>query len=327
MSSRTLTIDPQLKSLFPPLTDEQRAGLEQRIKTDGCLSPIVVWKSKNVIVDGHNRYEICKKNNVAFEVEEIDFKNVGEVLEWMWQVQSFRRNWTPEQAKLALGFVYNEQKQEVGRPAEEEKKPATKAAAKPDAKKPVDKKATDKKPAAQEPAKPEPVPQAEATAERLAKEHNVSPRQVQIAGKFAQEIAAIEEKCGVDAKNAIVMRSIKSSADTVAFLAAMPKHDAQKVATQIKRGEAASLKEAIVAAGFKLPKKAKKKPAQKQEKEKVLTPPAAFKTLDALIGQIARAIDMTATATGGQTVRSRECHAKLGTLATAITEWKRTVKK
>ena len=59
-----LTIDQDFKDLIRPLRSQEYLQLEENLLADGCREPIVVWNG--VIVDGHNRYEICKKHGIAF---------------------------------------------------------------------------------------------------------------------------------------------------------------------------------------------------------------------------------------------------------------------
>lgn len=61
-----LTIDPEFKALIPPLLPEERAGLEASILDGGCRDALVVWKGQGVLIDGHNRHDICTKHGIAF---------------------------------------------------------------------------------------------------------------------------------------------------------------------------------------------------------------------------------------------------------------------
>ena len=63
---RALTIDPEFRDLIPSPSDEERALLEDSIVANGCESPLFIWNG--VIVDGHNRYEICQKHSIPFAV-------------------------------------------------------------------------------------------------------------------------------------------------------------------------------------------------------------------------------------------------------------------
>jgi hypothetical protein len=60
-----LTVDPEFRSLIPPLSTEELQGLERSILDEGVRDPVVVWG--NTIVDGHNRHDICSGNNQAKE--------------------------------------------------------------------------------------------------------------------------------------------------------------------------------------------------------------------------------------------------------------------
>jgi len=87
--------------LIPPLSIEERGELENSIMDEGCRDAICVWNG--VIVDGHNRYEICKRRGRAFRVKEMDFANDAEAVAWIIRNQFARRNLTAMQrAELAL---------------------------------------------------------------------------------------------------------------------------------------------------------------------------------------------------------------------------------
>jgi hypothetical protein len=52
-----IRIDERLRSHISPLRADERAQLEENLLRDGCQSPLIVWDG--VLLDGHNRYEIC----------------------------------------------------------------------------------------------------------------------------------------------------------------------------------------------------------------------------------------------------------------------------
>lgn len=86
----SLDIDPEFKSLIPPLTSLEFEALEQNIISDGCREPLVAWNS--TIIDGHNRYEICKSNQIDYAYITKNFNNRNEVMLWMINNQFGRRN-------------------------------------------------------------------------------------------------------------------------------------------------------------------------------------------------------------------------------------------
>ena len=72
-----LVIDKEFEELLPVLTPEEFERLEQSVLKNGMLDPIKVWEEPNtgryIIIDGHNRYNILKKNNLGFKYWE-DYK-------------------------------------------------------------------------------------------------------------------------------------------------------------------------------------------------------------------------------------------------------------
>ena len=98
-----LTILDELKNLLPPLTAEEFTGLEESILKDGCMSPLIAWNG--ILVDGHQRYEICMKHKIPFVVRNINFNSLEEAKLWAWEQQKNRRNLTPfQRVELALKF-------------------------------------------------------------------------------------------------------------------------------------------------------------------------------------------------------------------------------
>ena len=96
-----LTIDNEFKNLIPPLTPDERKGLEESILAEGCRDALIAWHG--VLVDGHNRYEICEKYGLPYAITETDFANREAVIEWIIKNQFSRRNLPLyERARLAL---------------------------------------------------------------------------------------------------------------------------------------------------------------------------------------------------------------------------------
>jgi hypothetical protein len=117
-SNTTLTKDPQIESLLLPLTATQQRKLEEEIKQDGCREPLLVWKEKNILVDGHHRYQICEKHNIEYQVEEKSFDSYEEVKLWIIDHQWARRQTSPKSKQMAYsrGLYYDLQKGNQGAP-------------------------------------------------------------------------------------------------------------------------------------------------------------------------------------------------------------------
>lgn len=96
-----IVIDKEFKSLIPPLTQDEYAGLEESILKEGCRDAIVVWGE--TLIDGHNRYEICTKHGIPFKTMNAEFPDRQAAVEWIILNQLGRRNLPLyEQARLAL---------------------------------------------------------------------------------------------------------------------------------------------------------------------------------------------------------------------------------
>ena len=85
-----MTIDEEFSKLIPPLTEEEYRGLEASIINEGCRDALVIWN--DTLIDGHNRYKICREHNVPFETVQREFKDRNDVLLWIINNQLSRRN-------------------------------------------------------------------------------------------------------------------------------------------------------------------------------------------------------------------------------------------
>ena len=101
-TDRTPVVLPEMAQLLPPLTGEQLAALETDLLANGCYSPIIVNEDM-VIIDGHNRYELCEKHGVPYKMAVFSFSDMLEAKQWALDTQKGRRNldnW--ELGKIAL---------------------------------------------------------------------------------------------------------------------------------------------------------------------------------------------------------------------------------
>ena len=86
-------VDQEFKSLIPPLLEEEREQLEQNILSKRkCHDAIILWNG--IIIDGHNRYEICMQHGIEFKVEELPLASREEAKIWVLANQLGRRNLT-----------------------------------------------------------------------------------------------------------------------------------------------------------------------------------------------------------------------------------------
>lgn len=88
-----LKIDADFESCLPMLSTAEYNELEKSIVKSGVFSPILVWNG--AIVDGHNRYKICKARRIEnIPIKEMNFSCKDEAIEWILRNQLGRRNLT-----------------------------------------------------------------------------------------------------------------------------------------------------------------------------------------------------------------------------------------
>jgi len=160
-----LTVDHVFESYIPALSQEERQQLEDNlIEHGGARDPLVVWHredTSDVLLDGHNRYEICERLGLPYDVKRLMFKTRDEAADWIDRNQLGRRNLSKQDYKLLLGRRYNRAKKSVSNPEGKNQHD-------------------------EDGGKSYHQPK---TCERIAKEHGVTEKTVRNAGKF-QEAAA-----------------------------------------------------------------------------------------------------------------------------------------
>ena len=105
--------DPEFENLIPPLSEDERKQLEENILASGkCRDAIILWGG--IVIDGHNRYEICKRHGIEFEVKEMGFESRKEAKLWILKNQLGRRNLT-DAMKIELALVKAEMLREKAR--------------------------------------------------------------------------------------------------------------------------------------------------------------------------------------------------------------------
>jgi hypothetical protein len=111
-----IKIDPEFRDLIPPLAEVELKQLHDNITSRGCLTPLVVWKEEGILLDGHNRYAICKKCDYEYDVKELKFPSRDQAKDWVILNQLGRRNINPKVASYLRGKLYLSRKKSVTNP-------------------------------------------------------------------------------------------------------------------------------------------------------------------------------------------------------------------
>ncbi len=107
-TERSPVIDPELRDLLPPITNEERGALAADILKNGCYSPIICMEDMTLL-DGHHRYDVCTEHGIPYRMVILGFEDKLAAKEWMVNTQKGRRNLT----KYQLGQIALKLKPEI----------------------------------------------------------------------------------------------------------------------------------------------------------------------------------------------------------------------
>ena len=113
---RSIMIETPFRNRIPALSPDERAGLLDQIRTNGCLDPLVLWG--DTLLDGHHRLDICAELGVNYDTVQLDPppSDDAEAMAWIDAHQLGRRNLTPDHLAVLRGRLYNRRKSLQGRP-------------------------------------------------------------------------------------------------------------------------------------------------------------------------------------------------------------------
>lgn len=108
-----IKINPEFKDLLPPLREDEYKGLEESILREGCREPILLWD--NVIIDGHNRHEICSKHEVRFNTKRINFESDIHARVWIRRTQLKERRNLSDADRIKVAICLEGDLEEIAR--------------------------------------------------------------------------------------------------------------------------------------------------------------------------------------------------------------------
>lgn len=95
-----MRIDPEFKKLIPPLVPDEKNRLRANLKRDGCRDALVVWEEEGILLDGHNRLEICEEEGIEYRTATISLPDRAAAEIWILENQAGRRNLSITQKAL-----------------------------------------------------------------------------------------------------------------------------------------------------------------------------------------------------------------------------------
>ena len=96
--------DDDIQRLKQPLSAEATRELKQQLLNYGCNEPILVWG--DIIIDGANRYDICKTNHLSFRTISANIASKEEAYVLVCKQQLLRNDIVYEMRKYLIGRLY-----------------------------------------------------------------------------------------------------------------------------------------------------------------------------------------------------------------------------
>lgn len=220
---KDLIIDEEFQALIRPLTSEEYRLLEENILRDGCREPLIVWK--NIILDGRNRYKICRRWDLPYRTTELQMSCREEAMSWICANQLGRRNLSEEMRRYLIGKRYEMEKQ-IQR---NNNRPIWEPIKKPDGTEPsaqelydagghlIDYRARMKNP----------------TAERIGSEYHISHGTVEKYGRYSRAVDTISD-VSPELTPQILNGTLKVSQDNLIALSKLDKQNMHRYARQLQ---------------------------------------------------------------------------------------------
>lgn len=208
-----LKIDRDFKRLIPPLSVDERKQLEENLIQDGCRDALIVWD--DILIDGHNRYEVCTRNEIPFSIENIQLSSREEAVAWICANQLGRRNISDETRRYLIGKRHDMEKL-IG----------------------VYKNAsgvnqhTRNEVWTQNDTKPTFDESATRTRERLGREYNVAPSSVQRFSLYAQAVDIIAKEAP-EFHEKIISGQLKVTQESVVKIARLSPPEIQRIGEEL----------------------------------------------------------------------------------------------
>jgi len=261
-----IIVDPEFERLIPPLSEQELRQLECSLLDDGTLSPLAIWAPHNILLDGHHRLRLCHQHNIPFTTTSLEFDSRDAARLWIIGHQLGRRNLPLEQAAYFRGEQYRTTEKQQG---------ARTDLALPQA--PVENEQEDPRDTGQTTSGHGDTKSTRDAAERLSKEHGVSPRTIKRDARFAEALDVLADILGNEFRSEVLAGTSGLSKKDIVTLAKTPRE---------KLAEAAHDRDSLLALAQAL-RSRKQKPAPSaptaEEHPPAFVPGDAQECRDALV--------------------------------------------
>ena len=101
-------IDYEFKRLSKTLGLQEYFDLEQEIKKNGSMKPVIVWNG--FLVAEYDRYAICDNSGIPYKIIELDLDCREAVISWLCAKQLKEGGISEEKRKFLIGLQYENEK-------------------------------------------------------------------------------------------------------------------------------------------------------------------------------------------------------------------------
>ena len=104
---------PLFRDLLPRSVGEDNR-LEELLLKEGCRDPLVVWGSRRLLIDGHQRFSLCSLVGRSYQVVLKEFNDEAEACAYIWELHYGRRSYNELLKSHVRGKHYLSQRQPRG---------------------------------------------------------------------------------------------------------------------------------------------------------------------------------------------------------------------
>jgi hypothetical protein len=199
LSIDDVKVDDEFRDLCPKLDASEREQLARNLEAEGCRDALLVWGDDNVLVDGHNRLTICKEKGLHPRIVRIDLSDRAAAINWIIANQLGRRNLNAAQRTYLIGKRQLVEKASHGGARSRSQSDTLKS------------------------------------AERIARESNVSAATVHRAQEFAEAVDRLED-VSPGIRSAVLSGEVRLPRSAVTAAADVPAEQLPAVAAAIRAG-------------------------------------------------------------------------------------------
>lgn len=103
-------IDEEFSGLFGEPDPKELSRLRAQLLAGGCTQALIVWKERDILLDGHKRLPLCRELGIKHRFEEMSFPDRQSARNWMLAFALAKGGLSKEQSDYAIGRLFLSEK-------------------------------------------------------------------------------------------------------------------------------------------------------------------------------------------------------------------------